>query len=334
MPVSTRSAVITQAPIGTPLPLRPIPSLPLGYHALNTYISNPSQNPFEGANIFVPPGYNVASSYVPTPTQVLSGGPNIPPPPSPDGSNRPDLSSSNQIGGTSHFFTSGFQIIVGGQPQVGGPPQVGGHNPMYEKYIPRLQSQPWNFPFQGNQKPSEGKPPQVNSFVPHNPRKPYPGSMNPTWGQFFQSNSPSQGILPNQPIQFGYWIQNPPPPNLKGPSHYIQTTYGHIGIPTGLPPQNYQLPQVNKQLTFLSTLDLSDMSRILNDPIFHSPYWSIMSAKLPSYIPKFDDRSGEDPNNHIMNFHLWCSSNSLMDDSIRLRIFQRTLMGSEAKWYI
>jgi hypothetical protein len=51
-------------------------------------------------------------------------------------------------------------------------------------------------------------------------------------------------------------------------------------------------------------------------------------------IPKFDGKVGEDPNNHVMTFHLWCSSNSLMDDSIRLRLFQRTLTGSAAKWYI
>jgi hypothetical protein len=91
---------------------------------------------------------------------------------------------------------------------------------------------------------------------------------------------------------------------------------------------------VNRQFPFLATLDLLDLSRILNDPILHSPYWPIILAKLPSDIPKFDGRSGEDPNNHVMTFHLWCSSNSLMDDSIRLRLFQRTLMGSETKWYI
>jgi hypothetical protein len=72
----------------------------------------------------------------------------------------------------------------------------------------------------------------------------------------------------------------------------------------------------------------------MNDPIFHSPVWLIIPAKLPSNIPKFDEKSGEDPNNHVMTFHLWCSSNSLMDDSIRLRIFQRTLTGFAAKWYI
>lgn len=35
-----------------------------------------------------------------------------------------------------------------------------------------------------------------------------------------------------------------------------------------------------------------------------------------------------------MTYHLWCSSNSLMDDSIRLHLFQCTLTGSATKWYI
>jgi hypothetical protein len=87
-------------------------------------------------------------------------------------------------------------------------------------------------------------------------------------------------------------------------------------------------------LPFLATLDLPDLSRILNDPIRHSPQWPAIPAKLPSDIPKFDGKAGEDPNNHVMTFHLWCSSNSLMDDSIRLRLFQRTLTGAAAKWYI
>jgi hypothetical protein len=66
--VSARSAVITQDPIGTPLPLRPNTSLPPGYHALNTYIANPSQNPSGGVSIHVHPGYNTASICFPTPT--------------------------------------------------------------------------------------------------------------------------------------------------------------------------------------------------------------------------------------------------------------------------
>jgi hypothetical protein len=81
-------------------------------------------------------------------------------------------------------------------------------------------------------------------------------------------------------------------------------------------------------------LDLLDLSRIINDPIRHSPQWPVIPAKLPLDILKFDGKAGEDPNNHVMTFHLWCSSNLLMDDSIRLRLFQRTLTGSATKWYI
>jgi hypothetical protein len=116
--------------------------------------------------------------------------------------------------------------------------------------------------------------------------------------------------------------QNPPQLNLSGLSNYLQNTYGPTGIPMWLPPQNYQFPQVNQQFPFLATLDLPYMSRILNDRILHSHYWPIIPTKLLSNIPKFDSREGEDMNNHVMTFHLWCSSNSLMDDSIRLRIFQ------------
>ena len=59
-----------------------------------------------------------------------------------------------------------------------------------------------------------------------------------------------------------------------------------------------------------------------------------MPTKTPSYIPKFKGKVGECPQNHIMMFHLWCSSNSIIDDSIILRLFQRTLIGATTKWYI
>jgi hypothetical protein len=71
------------------------------------------------------------------------------------------------------------------------------------------------------------------------------------------------------------------------------------------------------------------LSRILNDPIRHSPQWHVIPSKLPSDIPKFDGKVGEDPNNHVTTFHLLCSSKSLME-----RLFQQTLTGSAAKWYI
>ena len=45
-------------------------------------------------------------------------------------------------------------------------------------------------------------------------------------------------------------------------------------------------------------------------------------------------QTGEFPQNHIMMFHLWCSSNNIIDDSIQLKIFQHTLTSVEDKWYI
>jgi hypothetical protein len=101
-----------------------------------------------------------------------------------------------------------------------------------------LQYQPWNLPFQGNPQPSRRKHPQVNSFVPPNFGQPYLGSMNPTWGQRIQYSFPFQGIPSTQPNLAGYMPQNPPQLSLSGLSNYLQTAYGPIGIPTGLPPQN------------------------------------------------------------------------------------------------
>ena len=45
-------------------------------------------------------------------------------------------------------------------------------------------------------------------------------------------------------------------------------------------------------------------------------------------------KTQEHPENHVMIFHIWCLSNSLMDDSIILRLIQRNLTGMEMKWYI
>jgi hypothetical protein len=59
-----------------------------------------------------------------------------------------------------------------------------------------------------------------------------------------------------------------------------------------------------------------------------------MPTKLPSDIPKFESKPNEDPGDHMTTFHLWCSSNSLKDDSVQLQLFQRTLIGSAMKWYI
>jgi hypothetical protein len=128
-------------------------------------------------------------------------------------------------------------------------------------------------------------------------------------------------------------LQNPQQPYIGGPSRYNfpqQPVYS----PTGVPMPHQYHPQSNRQLPFIATLDLLDLSRLTNDPILHSPFWLVIPTRLPSDIPKFDGKPGEDMNNHVMKFHLWFSSNSFMNESIRLHLFHHTLMGSAMKWYI
>ena len=84
----------------------------------------------------------------------------------------------------------------------------------------------------------------------------------------------------------------------------------------------------------LATLDLPDFPRLTNDTIQHAPHWKPIPNKLPSDILKFDGKLGEDPKNHVMTFHCWCSSNSLMDHSIHLCLSQRTFTGMKSRWYI
>jgi hypothetical protein len=59
-----------------------------------------------------------------------------------------------------------------------------------------------------------------------------------------------------------------------------------------------------------------------------------MPTNLTLDILKFEGKSGEDPGDHVTTFHLWCSSNSLKDDSVQFGLFQCTLIGGVAKWYI
>ena len=101
--------------------------------------------------------------------------------------------------------------------------------------------------------------------------------------------------------------------------------------------QNYQGTwhrPAQPRLPFLAMLNLPDLLRLMNDPVFHDPAWPVVPNKLPSDIPKFEGKAGEDPSEHVTTFHLWCSSNSLRDDSICLRLFQCTLTEPAAKWYI
>jgi hypothetical protein len=93
-------------------------------------------------------------------------------------------------------------------------------------------------------------------------------------------------------------------------------------------------PPPTPPMLYLASLNIPDLSKHTNDLILHDPTWPNMPTKLPLDIPKFEGKPREDPTNHVKTFQLWCSSNNIMDDSIRLRLFQRTLTGPSTKWYV
>jgi hypothetical protein len=84
----------------------------------------------------------------------------------------------------------------------------------------------------------------------------------------------------------------------------------------------------------MENIHLPEVSSLLNDHICHDPRWPPMPTNFPSDVPKFEGKPSEDSGDHVTTFHLWCSSNSLNDDSIKLKLFQCTLIGCVAKWYI
>jgi hypothetical protein len=59
-----------------------------------------------------------------------------------------------------------------------------------------------------------------------------------------------------------------------------------------------------------------------------------MPTNFPSDIPKFKENPSKDLGDHVMTFHLSFLSNSLKDNFFQLPLFQRTLIGGVAKWYI
>lgn len=104
------------------------------------------------------------------------------------------------------------------------------------------------------------------------------------------------------------------------------------GIPTSGTPTGVVTP--TPLLPFMFGLSLPEFSQLISDPLLHDPTWPTMPTKLPSDIPKFECNLGEDPTNHVRSFHMWCSSNSITEDSIRLHLFQCTLTRVATKWYV
>jgi hypothetical protein len=225
----------------------------------------------------------------------------------------------------------------------GGTPIFGQSNPA-QGTIPTLGANipgPWNsgqgsnlatgMPFWGNAFHNQWNPGQATMPLPTGPAWNNP-SQSPQ--QTMNAQNP-MSFMGNQPIMSPQ-MQNPFAGQGQGfyPNPGQQPNFSWQPGASQTPGPFYPGYQQQPKLPFLATLHLPDLTRLLNDPICHDPRWPPMPTKLPSDIPKFEAKPNEDPGDHVTTFHLWCSSNSLKDDSVQLRLFQRTLIGSAAKWYI
>lgn len=162
--------------------------------------------------------------------------------------------------------------------------------------------------------------PQSHTYILQ--QNPYATQQGPQWSTSTQYPIPQPQYQPN------YLVSNPYDLNPSGQNPTWTGWNVHTG-PYQIPPMNF-----NTQLPFLAMLELLDVSKLTNDPILHNPYWPPVPTKIPSDCPKIEGKPGEDPQTHVMTYHLWCSSNSWVDDSLRLHLFQQTLTRAAAKWYI
>jgi hypothetical protein len=162
---------------------------------------------------------------------------------------------------------------------------------------------------------------------------PYPRVPNTPWGQPNPVGISLQEYFPTQPMNPMFPTHQATQPHMGGPLGFnmpSQPVYGPNG--TSMPHLHYHYSQPNRKTPLFSTLDIPYLLRLKNDPIHHAPLWPPIHTKLLFDILKFDEKPGEYPNNHVMALPLWCSFNS-MNDSIRLRHFQRMLTRPAEKWY-
>jgi len=117
---------------------------------------------------------------------------------------------------------------------------------------------------------------------------------NPLYNTILQSN-----YYTTQPM---YTMGNQMMGGAQNSSGHSSSPWSELGAPNSLP--------------FLATLDIPDLYKLTNDPIYHNLQWPTIPHKIPMDIPKFDGKHGEDPGTHITTYHLWCVSNSMVDDSV------------------
>jgi hypothetical protein len=259
MSVPTGFTAVSLAPMNTLQIPNVTPTLPPGYRVLNFSIPTPAQTPSDspGGPSFA--GHSLPS-FTPTLPQFPFGGPSS--------SSTGNLNPSGAI----PSFTPNYQFPIGGQfhqggmtqpplngkipfgtqmpigtqptigtfPPIGTPSSMGGPTQPYGKNIPPSLAQYWNQLIQHPPQLTGGQQFPTAFAIPPSMGQPYLGSFNPIWG----ANAQTQAPVPGYTSMSYYPLQ--PPPNLLGSSYYMQIGYGPTGLLTGLPPQCYQYPQVNR----------------------------------------------------------------------------------------
>jgi hypothetical protein len=172
---------------------------------------------------------------------------------------------------------------------------------------------------------SSGFPPRGGQF--HTLGNPQPGATLARGNIYDPHYKIPTGMVPNQPLMnfFVGGFYNPG----QGHGAYQNPRWARIPQQQPFPRVWDHMPQPG--IPFLATLNFPNLSMLMNDLECHDPSWPPVPTKLPSDILKFKGNNGEDLGDHVTTFHLWCSSNSLNDDFIHLRLFQRTLMGVGVK---
>jgi hypothetical protein len=220
----------------------------------------------------------------------------------------------NNTSASTAFPSGGTPIFGQSTPAQGIIPAPGAHIPG-----------PWNsgqgsvpssgMSFWGNSFHSQWNPGQTSMPLPAepawgNPSQILSNMMNAQHPMSFMGNQPMMSPQMQNPYagQGHGFYQNP------GQQPNFSWQPGASPTPGPFFPSYQQQPK----LPFLATLHLPDLTRLLNNPICHDPRWPPMPTKLPSDIPKFEAKPNEDPGDHVTTFHLWCSSNSLKDDSVQL----------------
>ena len=79
-------------------------------------------------------------------------------------------------------------------------------------------------------------------------------------------------------------------------------TYGHSGAGPSNPQAGTFSTSVRPKLPFPETLNLPNLSKLMNGPVRHDPSWPPVPTKFPSDIPKIEGKVGEDPEAHATTF--------------------------------